>query len=277
MNHLLRHLLYEHVAACLLEPPQTTFVVRDGSWFYGGVARRGDVFLGRNKFLDHFGDGLDPEVREAVERALDVYRGLGADVQEIELPHSRFAVACYYLVAPSEASSNLARYDGIHYGRRTDDHDGLVEMYSNSRGTAFGTEVKRRIMLGTYALSAGYYDAYYLKAQKVRRLIRQDYSRAFADVDVIASPVAPTPAVRLGQLTDDPLQMYLADAYTISANLAGLPGVSIPAGFSQDGRPIGLQLLANSFAEDRLLRAAAMHERETDWHLATPTFAGDAC
>ena len=124
----------------------------------------------------HFGNGLDPEVREAVERALDVYRGLGADVQEIELPHSRFAVACYYLVAPSEASSNLARYDGIHYGRRTDDHDGLVEMYSNSRGAAFGTEVKRRIMLGTYALSAGYYDAYYLKAQKVRRLIRQDYS-----------------------------------------------------------------------------------------------------
>ena len=132
-------------------------------------------------------------------------------------------------------------------------------------------------MLGTYALSAGYYDAYYLKAQKVRRLIQQDYSQAFADVDVIASPVAPTPAVRLGQLTDDPLQMYLADAYTISANLAGLPGVSIPAGFSQDGRPIGLQLLANAFTEDRLLRAAAMHERETDWHLATPTFAGDAC
>ena len=225
---------------------------------------------------DHFGDGLDPEVREAVERALDIYRGLGADVQEIELPHSRFAVACYYLVAPSEASSNLARYDGIHYGRRTDDHDGLVEMYSNSRGAAFGTEVKRRIMLGTYALSAGYYDAYYLKAQKVRRLIQQDYSQAFADVDVIASPVAPTPAVRLGQLTDDPLQMYLADAYTISANLAGLPGASIPAGFSQDGRPIGLQLLANAFTEDRLLRAAAMHERETDWHLATPTFAGDA-
>ena len=235
-----------------------------------------DLDVGAPAALLEVGEGLDPEVRETVERALDVYRSLGAAVEEIALPHARFAVACYYLVAPSEASSNLARYDGIHYGRRTDDHDGLIEMYSNSRGAAFGTEVKRRIMLGTYALSAGYYDAYYLKAQKVRRLIQQDYSQAFADVDVIASPVAPTPAVRLGQLTDDPLQMYLADTYTISANLAGLPGISIPAGFSQDGRPIGLQLLANSFTEDRLLRAAAMHERETDWHLATPTLSGDA-
>jgi aspartyl-tRNA(Asn)/glutamyl-tRNA(Gln) amidotransferase subunit A len=224
---------------------------------------------------DHFGEGLDEEVRETLERALDVYRALGATVQEIELPNARFAVACYYLVAPSEASSNLARFDGIHYGRRADDYDGLLEMYSDSRGSAFGQEVKRRIMLGTYALSAGYYDAYYLKAQKVRRLIAQDYSKAFESVDVIASPVAPTPAIPLGQLKDDPLQMYLADTYTISANLAGVPGISIPAGFSSDGRPIGLQLLADSFSEEKLLRAAAMHERETDWHQATPELDGD--
>jgi len=225
---------------------------------------------------EHFSEGLDGEVRQTIERALDVYRGLGAEIREIELPNAKFAVACYYLVAPSEASSNLARYDGIHYGRRVDDYEGLVEMYSDSRGTAFGSEVKRRIMLGTYALSAGYYDAYYLKAQKVRRLIAEDYSRAFASVDVIASPVAPTPAVPLGQLTDDPLEMYLADIYTISANLAGIPGISIPAGFSSDGRPIGLQLLGNSFGEEQLLRAAAMHERETEWHQAIPDLDGDA-
>jgi aspartyl-tRNA(Asn)/glutamyl-tRNA(Gln) amidotransferase subunit A len=225
---------------------------------------------------EHFARGLDGEVRETIERALDVYRGLGAVIREIELKHAKFAVACYYLVAPSEASSNLARYDGIHYGRRVDDYDGLVEMYSDSRGAAFGSEVKRRIMLGTYALSAGYYDAYYLKAQKVRRLIAEDYSRAFASVDVIASPVAPTPAVPLGQLTGDPLQMYLADIYTISANLAGIPGISIPAGFSCDGRPIGLQLLGNAFAEEQLLRAAAMHERETQWHQAIPDLDRDA-
>jgi len=224
---------------------------------------------------EHYAEGLDPEVHKSVEQALDVFRTQGAIVEEIELSNARFAVACYYLVAPSEASSNLARYDGIHYGHRTDEYDGLVDMYSNSRGAAFGTEVKRRIMLGTYALSAGYYDAYYLKAQKVRRLIAEDYSRAFESVDVIASPVAPTPAVPLGQLTDDPLQMYLADIYTISANLAGLPGISIPAGFSADGRPIGLQLLADSFAEEKLLRAAAMHERETDWHQATAPLGGD--
>ncbi len=225
---------------------------------------------------EHFAEGLDAGVRETLEQALDVYRARGAVVEEIDLPHARFAVACYYLLAPSEASSNLARYDGIHYGRRTEEYDGLVQMYSDSRGAAFGPEVKRRIMLGTYALSAGYYDAYYLRAQKVRRLIAQDYSRAFESVDVIVSPVAPTPAVPVGQLADDPLQMYLADTYTISANLAGLPGISIPAGFSSDGRPIGLQLLADSFAEDRLLRAAAMYERETDWHRALPPLDGDS-
>ncbi|MBQ18465.1 MAG: Asp-tRNA(Asn)/Glu-tRNA(Gln) amidotransferase GatCAB subunit A [Planctomycetaceae bacterium] len=225
---------------------------------------------------DHFTEGLDKDVDEAVEAAIDVYRRLGAEIHDIQLPHARFAVACYYLVAPSEASSNLARYDGVHYGARSDDYDGLVDMYCRSRGEAFGAEVKRRIMLGTYALSAGYYDAFYLKAQKVRRLIQQDYQQAFTSVDVIASPVAPTPAIPLGSLVSDPLQMYLADTYTISANLAGLPGLSLPAGFSDDGRPIGLQLLAPPFQESRLLQAAAMHERETQWHLRRPPLAEDS-
>lgn len=220
---------------------------------------------------DHFAEGLDGEVRDTIETALDVYRRLGAQVREISLPHARFAVACYYLVASSEASSNLARYDGVHYGYRCNEFEDLVDMYSRSRGEALGTEVKRRIMLGTYALSVGYYDAYYLKALKVRRLIREDFDRAFGDVDLIVSPVSPTPAVRLGELTADPLQMYLADTYTIGANLAGLPGLSIPAGFSEDGRPIGLQLLAPACEESRLLRAAAMFERATDWHAARPT------
>ena len=220
---------------------------------------------------EHFEQGLDDEVRRAIEASLDVYRSLGATVVPVTLPHARFAVACYYLLAPSEASSNLARYDGIHYGHRSAEHDGLVDLYTRSRGEAFGDEVKRRIMLGTYALSAGYYDAFYLKAQKVRRLISEDFRQAFGQVDVIASPVAPTPAVRLGELTTDPLEMYLADSYTISANLAGLPGISIPAGFSEDGRPIGLQLLAGHLEEESLLRAAAMHERATAFHLASPS------
>jgi len=223
-----------------------------------GVAREG------------FGDGLDEEVAAAIEKALDVYRGLGVTLSEIELPHAPYAVACYYLIASSEASSNLARYDGVHYGHRAGEYEDLEEMVASSRGEAFGTEVKRRIMLGTYALSAGYYDAFYLKALKVRRLIRDDFRRAFESVDLVASPVAPTPGIGVGELVDDPLQMYLADINTTSANLAGLPAISIPAGFAADGRPIGLQLLAPWFEEARLLRAARMHERETDWHLERP-------
>jgi aspartyl-tRNA(Asn)/glutamyl-tRNA(Gln) amidotransferase subunit A len=215
---------------------------------------------------EHFVEGLSPEVEQALQAALDVYRSLGAQVREVTLPHSRYCVAVYYLVAPSEASSNLARYDGVHYGHRAEQFEDMIDMYSTTRGEGFGAEVKRRIMLGTYALSAGYYDAYYLKALKVRRLIRQDFDSAFADVDVIAGPVTPTPAFRLGELVDDPLAMYLTDIYTISANLAGLPGISVPAGVSEAGLPIGLQLLAPPFEEERLFRAARMFERETDWH-----------
>ena len=210
---------------------------------------------------EHFVEGLDAEVERAVRDAVDVYRSLGAEVKEVALPHSKYCVAAYYLVASSEASSNLARYDGVHYGRRAESFDDMVDMYAATRGEAFGSEVKRRIMLGTYALSAGYYDAYYLKALKVRRLIRQDFDAAFEDVDVIAGPTSPSPAFGIGELIDDPLAMYLMDVYTISANLAGLPGISIPCGQSSSGLPIGLQLLAAPFEEERLLRAARMYER----------------
>ena len=224
---------------------------------------------------EHFVEGLSPEVEQAVRSAIEVYKSLGATVEEISLPHSKYCVAVYYLVAPSEASSNLARYDGVHYVHRAAEFDSLIDMYASSRGEGFGAEVKRRIMLGNYALSAGYYDAYYLKALKVRRLIRQDFDAAFQQVDVIVSPVAPTPAFRIGELVDDPLAMYLSDIYTISANLAGLPGISIPAGMSSGGLPIGLQIQAPPFEETRLFQAARMFERATDWHQrVAPLVAG---
>ena len=220
---------------------------------------------------EYFVEGLDAEVDRAVRDAIDVYRSLGAEVREISLPHTRYCVAVYYVVASSEASSNLARYDGVHYGHRAAQFENMIDMYAATRGEGFGSEVKRRIMLGTYALSSGYYDAYYLKALKVRRLIRQDFDAAFGEVDVIASPVSPVPAFRIGELIDDPLAMYLNDIYTISANLAGIPAISIPCGYSSGGLPIGLQLMAAPFEEERLLRAARMYERGTDWHTREPT------
>ncbi|QDU39944.1 Glutamyl-tRNA(Gln) amidotransferase subunit A [Maioricimonas rarisocia] len=223
---------------------------------------------------EHFGDGLDEEVGTAVHAAIDAYRSLGAEVKEVSLPHSKYSVAAYYIIAPSEASSNLARYDGVHYGHRAEKFENMVDMYETSRGEAFGDEVKRRIMLGTYALSSGYYDAYYLKALKVRRLIREDFDKAFADVDVIAGPATPTTAFRIGELIDDPLAMYLNDIYTIGANLAGIPGISLPCGQSGAGLPIGLQLLAPPFEEERLLRAARMYEAQTNWHGACPDLEG---
>ena len=220
---------------------------------------------------EHFAAGLDAEVESAMRSAIEVYKSLGAKIVDLSLPHSKFAVATYYLVACSEASSNLARYDGIHYGRRANSFKNLIDLYSQSRAEGFGAEVKRRIMLGTYALSSGYYEAYYVKALKVRRLIRNDFDAAFKLCDVIASPAFPSPAFKIGELVNDPLQMYLADVYTISANLAGIPGISIPAGFSSSGLPIGLQLLAGSFEEEKLLRTARMFESATDWHTKQPT------
>ena len=218
---------------------------------------------------EHYGLGLDDDVSAAVKEAVEVYRSLGAETVDVDLPHSKYSVATYYLIAPSEASSNLARYDGVHYGHRAKGFDSLEELYENSRGEGFGDEVKRRIMLGTYALSSGYYDAYYDRAMRVRRLIRRDYERAFAACDVIASPVTPTTAFAIGELADDPLAMYLSDVYTISANLAGIPAISLPCGFSK-GLPVGLQLLAPALAEPKLLRAARMYEAATDWHTHVP-------
>jgi aspartyl-tRNA(Asn)/glutamyl-tRNA(Gln) amidotransferase subunit A len=219
---------------------------------------------------EFFGEGLDSEVEQAVRDALKVYASHGAKIQEITLPHTPYAVAVYYLVATAEASSNLARYDGVHFGHRTEKFAGLIDMVKKSRGGGFGAEVKRRIMLGTYALSSGYIDAYYLKALKVRRLIRQDFDQAFKECDVVIGPTSPTPAFKIGEKTADPLAMYLSDIYTISANLAGICGISIPCGFTKTGLPIGLQILAAPFAEETLLRVARMFERETDWHRRRP-------
>ncbi|SFI29118.1 Asp-tRNA(Asn)/Glu-tRNA(Gln) amidotransferase subunit GatA [Planctomicrobium piriforme] len=222
---------------------------------------------------EHLGAGVDLDVANAVTEALAVYRQLGATIVDIELPYARYGVAAYYVIAPCEASSNLARYDGVHYGHRAGKFGNLVEMYEASRGEGFGDEVKRRIMIGTYALSSGYYDAYYLKAMKVRRLIANDFADAFKQVDVVLTPTSPTPAFRIGELSADPLQMYLNDIYTIGANLAGIPALSLPCGLSSKGLPIGLQLLAPAFEESRLLRAARMFEKATDWHQQRPPAA----
>ncbi len=219
---------------------------------------------------EHFTEGLDAEVETAVREALKVYEGLGATVREISLPHSPYAVAAYYLVATAEASSNLARYDGVHFGHRTTVRGNLIDMMKRSRGEGFGAEVKRRIMLGTYALSSGYKDAYYLQALKVRRRIREDFDKAFAECDVVIGPTTPTAAFRIGEKTDDPLAMYLSDVYTISGNLAGIPGVSVPCGFTASSLPIGLQILGAPFEEEKLLRVARMVERATEWHTRRP-------
>jgi aspartyl-tRNA(Asn)/glutamyl-tRNA(Gln) amidotransferase subunit A len=215
---------------------------------------------------EYFIPGLDPDVKKAMDEAIATYTQLGARFREIALPHTDYAVASYYLIATAEASSNLARYDGVRFGHRTTEAKNLIEMFAKSRDEGFGPEVKRRIMLGTYALSSGYYDAYYLKAQKVRTLIMQDFTRAFAEVDVILTPVAPTPAFRIGEKANDPLQMYLSDIFTIPVNLAGTCGISVPAGLSEKGLPIGLQLVGKPFGEETILRAAYAFEQATEWH-----------
>jgi len=220
--------------------------------------------------VPEFTRGADQEVREAIGAAIEVYRGLGAEIIEVDLPHAEYAIAAYYVIATAEASSNLARYDGVHYGHRTAHPRDYVEVYSKSRAEGFGAEVKRRIMLGTYALSSGYYDAYYLKALKVRNLIRTDFTQAFERCHCIMMPISPSTAFKIGEKTADPLQMYLADIFTISANLAGLPGLSIPCGFDQARLPIGLQILGPAFSEAKLLRIAQMYESETDWHRQSP-------
>ncbi len=219
---------------------------------------------------EFFGQGLDSEVEGAVRAALKEYEKQGATLVDVSLPHSPYALAAYYIVAPAEASSNLARFDGMHYGHRTKEKVDLISTYSKSRGEGFGPEVQRRIMIGTYVLSSGYKDAYYVKALKVRRLVKKDYDEAFEKCDVVMGPTTPTAAFKAGEKSGDPLAMYLSDVYTVSCNLAGIPGISIPCGFTAGKLPIGLQLLCPPFEEERLLRAARMYEAATDWHTRRP-------
>ena len=218
---------------------------------------------------EFFGDGLDTSVQKIIENALDGYKKLGAELVEISLPNSDLSIPVYYVIAPAEASSNLSRYDGVRYGYRTKEYDDLMDMYFKTRQEGFGEEVKRRILIGTYVLSAGYYDAYYLKAQKIRRLISDDFKQAFKKCDVIMGPSAPSIAFGAGEKKEDPLAMYLQDIYTISTNLAGLPALSIPAGLV-NGLPVGLQLIGNYFGEGSLLNIAHQFQQNTDWHLRTP-------
>lgn len=215
---------------------------------------------------EYFGAGLDPEVEAAVQRAVDFYRRRGCEIREVSLPHTPYCLSAYYILATAECSSNLARYDGIRYGHRAEGAADAVDLYFRSRAEGFGAEVKRRIILGTYVLSSGYYDAYYLRAQKVRTLIRNDFLRAYEQVDAIITPTTPTPAFKQGEKAANPLAMYLSDIYTIGTNLAGLPAISIPAGFSSAGLPIGLQLIGQPFKEPDLLAIAHAYDREHDWH-----------
>ncbi len=217
-----------------------------------------------------FGEGLDSVVAEAVQKAIQQLKNLGAEIQEISCPRFRYGLPTYYVIAPSEASANLARYDGVKYGFRSEEAESLLSMYTQTRAQGFGAEVKRRIMIGTYALSAGYYDAYYLKAQKVRTLIKQDFEKAFESVDVLVCPTAPTTAFKAGEKTSDPISMYLSDLMTIPVNLAGLPGLSLPCGFDAQGLPIGLQMIGNVLREDLVLQAAYAYEQATEWHRRSP-------
>ncbi len=224
---------------------------------------------------EYFGAGLNPEVEAAVRLGCNQLAGLGASLDEVSLPHTDYAVATYYLLATAEASSNLARYDGVKYGFRAAEADGLLDMYRKTRAHGFGDEVKRRIMLGTYALSSGYYDAYYRKAQQVRTLITRDFDKVFADCDVLVAPVCPSPAFAFGEKIDDPLSMYLSDILTIPVNLAGLPAISVPCGFTKAGLPIGLQVIAKPFAEETLLRVAWHYEQLAGWSGRRPTLNGE--
>jgi aspartyl-tRNA(Asn)/glutamyl-tRNA(Gln) amidotransferase subunit A len=219
---------------------------------------------------EFFAEGLDEDIAKAVEAAIAEYRKLGAQVVEVSLPNMRLSIPVYYVLAPAEASSNLSRFDGVRYGYRAPEYTDLSDMYSKSRGQGFGAEVKRRILIGAYVLSHGYYDAYYLQAQKLRRLIAQDFVEAFKQCDMIMGPTAPTTAFNLGEKSDDPVQMYLSDIYTIAVNLAGLPGMSIPCGFGADGLPVGLQIIGNYFAEAKMLNVAHQYQLATDWHLRMP-------
>ena len=221
--------------------------------------------------MQYFGEGLDPEVEKVVQDAISHYEKMGAKIVEVSLPNTRLSIPAYYVIAPAEASSNLSRYDGVRYGFRAKEYEDLVDMYEKSRAQGFGAEVKRRIMVGTYVLSHGYYDAYYIQAQKIRRLIARDFTESFAKCDVIMGPTSPSTAFDRGEKGDDPVQMYLSDIYTIAVNLAGLPGMSIPAGFASNGRPVGLQIVGNYFSEAKMLNVAHQYQKNTDWHVRMPS------
>jgi aspartyl-tRNA(Asn)/glutamyl-tRNA(Gln) amidotransferase subunit A len=257
LNAICGHDHLDSTSAGFEPPDYTGFLVNDVKGMKIGVPG------------EYMAEGTDPEVKGAVERAMALLESLGAVVEYTTLPHTEYALPAYYLIAPAEASSNLARYDGVRYGFRAPEAEDVMDMFMKTRSQGFGSEVKRRIMLGTYALSAGYYDAYYLKALKVRTLIKEDFDRAFEKYDLLLSPTSPTPAFRFGERTDDPLQMYLSDICTMSVNLAGIPGISLPCGFA-GGMPVGLQLMGRHFDEGALLRAAYTFEQNTDYHTKFP-------
>jgi aspartyl-tRNA(Asn)/glutamyl-tRNA(Gln) amidotransferase subunit A len=255
------------------DPRDATSLERPAEDFTRALARPLDgLRIGLPR--QYFGEGLAGAVRTAVEAALQTLRGLGAQTLEIDLPHAGLSIPAYYVIASAEASSNLARFDGVRYGYRAPAYEGLADMYMKTRAQGFGPEVKRRIMIGTYVLSHGYYDAYYLQAQKVRRLIAEDFRSAFTQCDLIAGPTSPTVAFPIGSRSADPVQMYLSDIYTIAANLAGLPALSVPCGLAEDGLPVGLQITGNYFDEARMLNAAHQFQTASDWHLRTPDAAG---
>jgi aspartyl-tRNA(Asn)/glutamyl-tRNA(Gln) amidotransferase subunit A len=250
------------------DPKDSTSVERDVPDYVSSLnAPLAGLKIGLLK--EFFDKGLDAEVERRIRDALAVYEKLGASLREVSLPNLPLSVPAYYVVAPAECSSNLARFDGVRFGHRCENPRDLMDLYKRSRGEGFGAEVKRRIMTGTYVLSAGYYDAYYLKAQKVRRLIADDFARAFSEVDVLMGPTTPTPAFQIGAKVSDPVTMYLNDIYTIGANLAGVPAMSLPCGFV-DGLPVGLQIVAPQFGEARMLNVAHLYQRETDWHSRVP-------
>jgi aspartyl-tRNA(Asn)/glutamyl-tRNA(Gln) amidotransferase subunit A len=254
---------------CGYDPNDSTSVLREVP-DHTGALQAGLKGLVVGIPSEYFAGGLDEDVAQAVDAAVKMIEGLGATSRSVSLPHTQYAVAVYYLIAPAEASSNLARYDGVRYGFRDRETEELIQMYRETRTKGFGSEVQRRIIIGTYALSAGYYDAYYGKASQVRTLIMQDFNEAFDNCDVLVAPVAPTPAFRLGEKLDDPLAMYLSDIFTLPANLAGIPGISVPCGFSKDGLPIGLQILGKHFDEETLIKVAYNFEQATDFHTRRP-------
>jgi aspartyl-tRNA(Asn)/glutamyl-tRNA(Gln) amidotransferase subunit A len=262
------------------DPRDATSIERDAEDFtahlgkpWTAAASVGDAPLAGLRIglpTEYFGDGLNPDVRQAIDAALDEYKKLGATLVDVSLPKTQLSIPVYYVLAPAEASSNLSRFDGVRYGHRAASYKDLSDMYKKSRTEGFGDEVQRRILTGAYVLSHGYYDAYYLQAQKIRRIIAQDFQQAFTQCDVIMGPVSPSVAWKLGEKTDDPLAMYLADVYTLSTSLAGLPGMSVPAGFGAGGLPVGLQIIGNYFDEARMLQVAHAFQRATDWHQRAP-------